>query len=390
MMPTPNPSSPSQFAINDINRVRQAAPRGHYDHETIHAILDACLVGNVAFATKEVPFVVPMLFARKNDELLFHGSAKSRLMNLLCSHQTVCVSATQVDGLVLAKSLFRHSMNYRSVSVFGIGRELTDDNERIEALQLISEKAMPGRWSDARGPTENEMRATCIAAVNIETASAKIRSGPPRDDQADLELPHWSGIVPMSAITGPPVTTHLDKARSIPVPNYVRRWQTEFNRPKDQLVRPDIANKSVGRFHARETRLHSIETIRDRKLKIYTIKSREKKVDDSVIGAALDLIQNQLEMPLNDSGYGFVTIHFGDSIWLLVDLWQDDILCHFLFRSDYDNPTHFQDGPDDGTAACVWELEVIKHERDAWVRHVMSREEADFENYLADDLVIHV
>ena len=132
-------------------------------------------------------------------------------------------------------------------------------------------------------------------------------------------------------------------------------------------------------------------TISNRRFKVYTIHAAGKSVDQRVVEAAIEFVAKQTQLPAKDSGFGFVTIHFGDSIWLLVDVWKEDILCHFLFRSDYSDPKNFVDGPSDGTSACVWELEVTKHERDAWVKHVMSRpSQPEFEEYLNDSLKISV
>ena len=216
------------FEKTDRNQVRQAQKRGHYDRETVYAILDASLLGNVAFASDGVPFIIPMLFARKGDELLFHGSTKSRLMNLLSSGQPVCVSTTLVDGLVMAKSLMHHSMNYRSVCVFGSGAEVTDPVERMEALKVITDKTVPGRWEDARQPNAQEMKATKVVAVKIESASAKVRSGAPIDDKEDLELPVWTGVLPLIQQTGAAIANPNDQ-NVVPMPDYVRQWQAKFN-----------------------------------------------------------------------------------------------------------------------------------------------------------------
>ena len=180
--------SDSEFEQTGQNRVRQAAKRAIYDRDTVHEILDASFIGNIGFSTPDGPCIIPMLFARRDDELLFHGSTKSRLMTMLCSGDRVCVSVTMTDGLVMAKSLLHHSMNYRSVCVFGSGFEVTDETERWDALKIITDKVMIGRWDDARQPADNEMKATRIAAVKIESASAKVRSGPPEDDPEDLSI----------------------------------------------------------------------------------------------------------------------------------------------------------------------------------------------------------
>ncbi len=222
----------ANFEQTQVNKVTQVAKRGHYDRDTVCQILDSNLVGNVGFASETGPFIIPMLFARRDDELLFHGSVKSRLMQMLCSGQPICVSVTMLDGLVFAKSLFHHSMNYRSVSTFGIGRELELESERLEALRVITEKVMPGRWEDARQPSPQEMKATCVAAVRIDSASAKIRTGPPIDDVDDRRLPVWSGVIPLVQTAQAPVCAPDGEIVS-EVPDYIKNWQSSFN---DQTV----------------------------------------------------------------------------------------------------------------------------------------------------------
>lgn len=219
-------NEPSSFEKTKLNTVRQVAKRGHYDCETVHHILDACLLANVAFVVSDSPTVVPMLFARRGDSLLFHGSTKSRLMQLLCSGSKVCVSATTLDGLVLAKSLFHHSMNYHSVTAFGTGHEIIDEGERLEALRLISDKVMQGRWEDARQPSRQEMKATCVAAVKIDSASAKIRTGDPVDDAEDLALPVWSGVIPLRQVAAAPVPASNESVVQ-PYPRYLTNWLRE-------------------------------------------------------------------------------------------------------------------------------------------------------------------
>jgi nitroimidazol reductase NimA-like FMN-containing flavoprotein (pyridoxamine 5'-phosphate oxidase superfamily) len=216
--------SASEFEATGCNRVRQAAKRGHYDRATVFEILDANLIGNVGFITADGPCIIPMLFGRRDDELLFHGSSKSRLMSVLCSGEPVCVSTTTLDGLVLAKSAFHHSMNYRSATVFGTGFEVTDEDQRMAALKNITDKTMMGRWEDARQPNLQEMKATCIAAVRIESASAKIRTGPPNDDPEDMSLPVWTGVIPLSQVAGEPIN-RPDETLDLEVPEYVHQWR---------------------------------------------------------------------------------------------------------------------------------------------------------------------
>lgn len=217
-----------EFEQTESNRVRQGAKLAAYDRETVFGILDTSLVGNVAFTTPAGPCIIPMLFARRGDELLFHGSTKSRLMTMLCSGDPVCVAVTLLDGLVMAKSMLHHSMNYRSVSVTGTGFEVTDETQRWDALKIITDKVMVGRWEDARQPADNEMKATCVAAVKIESASAKVRVGPPNDDPDDLSLPVWAGVLPLTQVAGDPIDWP-DETADLHVPQYVLQWREQFN-----------------------------------------------------------------------------------------------------------------------------------------------------------------
>jgi nitroimidazol reductase NimA-like FMN-containing flavoprotein (pyridoxamine 5'-phosphate oxidase superfamily) len=215
-------SEPKSFEKTKLNTVRQAAKRGHYDVESVYRILDSTLVGNVAFSMPEGPTIVPMLFARRDDLLLFHGSTKSRLMQMLSSGASICLSATMLDGLVLAKSVFHHSMNYRSVTVFGTGHEITDEQERVEALRILTDKVMAGRWGDARQPNRKEMKATCVAAVKLSSASVKIREGEPVEEPDDLDLPVWSGVIPLRQVASEPIPAA--SGAQCPSPEYLQRW----------------------------------------------------------------------------------------------------------------------------------------------------------------------
>ena len=184
-----------QFDITEQNRVRRVAKRGLYDHESVFRVIDAAWIGHIGITTPptdERPSgvtVIPMLHARIDDQLIFHGATSSRLMKYLSSGQPICVSFGIVDGLALAKSLFHHSMNYRSAVVFGSGALEEDPDQRIAALKAISDKVMPGRWDDARQPNQKELKATAIVTMKIDTASAKIRTGAPVDEEDDHHLP---------------------------------------------------------------------------------------------------------------------------------------------------------------------------------------------------------
>lgn len=186
----------------DRIRVRREPHRGRYDRATIDAILDEAIVSHLGFAVDGRPFVIPTLHARAGDTVYVHGSAASRMLRELDGGAPVCLSATLFDGIVLAKSVFNHSVDYRSVVLFGTATRVPDE-EKEEALRLLTEQLAPGRWEEARRPTSQELKATWILALPIEEASAKVRTGPPEEEPGDEELPVWSGVVPVHLAAGP-------------------------------------------------------------------------------------------------------------------------------------------------------------------------------------------
>jgi hypothetical protein len=186
----------------DRIRVRREPERGRYDRETIDAILDEALVCHLGFAIDGQPYVIPTLHARVGDTLYVHGSAASRMLRRLSSGVPVCATVTLFDGLVLARSIFNHSVNYRSVVVFGTAATVGDE-EKEAALQALTEQLAPGRWDEARRPTAHELKATWILALPIAEASAKVRSGPPTDEPEDEDLPVWAGVVPVHLAAEP-------------------------------------------------------------------------------------------------------------------------------------------------------------------------------------------
>jgi uncharacterized protein len=194
--------------------------RGSHEAETIHAILDASFLAHVGFQMEGQPFVIPTLFGREDDKLYLHGSAASRMLRGLETGIPACVTVTIVDGLVLARSAFHHSMNYRSVVAFGTARKIEGAEEKTHALRVISEHLIAGRWNDVRGPSEKELKATAVLEFCIVEASAKVRTGPPVDDEEDYSLPVWAGVVPLqmeakAAVPDPRLTA------SVEVPPYV-------------------------------------------------------------------------------------------------------------------------------------------------------------------------
>jgi nitroimidazol reductase NimA-like FMN-containing flavoprotein (pyridoxamine 5'-phosphate oxidase superfamily) len=185
----------SENRIKD--RVRQLKEKARYDEPTVHAILDAGLVAHVGFVDDGQPYVIPMLYARDGDQLYLHGARKARIAQLLASGAPVCVNVTLLDGVVAARSAFNSSMNYRSVVVFGAGRLLEDEGEQLRALRVLSEQVFPGRWDELRDPTDSEIRQTAVISLPIETATAKVATGPPEDDDADYATPVWAGVLPV-------------------------------------------------------------------------------------------------------------------------------------------------------------------------------------------------
>ena len=186
-------------------KLRRLPKRGAHDRETIDAILDEAMVCHLGFVHDGRPAVIPTLHARAGDEVLIHGSAASRALRTLATGIEVCLTATLIDGLVLARSAFHHSVNYRSVVLYGTARPLTETEELERALEAFTEKLVPGRWADVRWPTRQELKGTAALALPIAEGSAKVRTGPPIDDDEDYALGMWAGTVPMRIETLDPV-----------------------------------------------------------------------------------------------------------------------------------------------------------------------------------------
>ncbi len=201
--------------------MRRLPLRGSNEWADICAILDAAFLAHVGFVVEGQPFVIPTLYGRNEATLYLHGSAASRMLRQLEQGIAACVTVTLVDGLVLARSAFHHSMNYRSVVAFGTARKIQDDAAKQEALRVVSERVVAGRWSDVRLPTAKELKATSVLAFEMEEASAKVRTGGPKDDEEDYALPIWAGVVPLSMQRGPAIADPLLTV-DVPVPGYVK------------------------------------------------------------------------------------------------------------------------------------------------------------------------
>jgi nitroimidazol reductase NimA-like FMN-containing flavoprotein (pyridoxamine 5'-phosphate oxidase superfamily) len=196
--------SPADYPESERSQLKRIPERGSRERAAVHAILDEGLICHVGLSTERGPVVIPTIYARVGERLYLHGSPASRMLKDLSRGVPVCVTVTHVDALVLARSAFHHSMNYRSAVVFGTAREVTDDEEKKLALAAVVEHVVPGRSDATRPPNDFEFKFTKVLALDIEEATAKVRCGPPNDDEEDLALPHWAGLVPVRAAFGVP------------------------------------------------------------------------------------------------------------------------------------------------------------------------------------------
>ena len=192
------------FPVTDRTTLRRLPKRGFYDRELVYGILDEGFICHVGFAVDGRPFVIPTGYARVEDKLYIHGSQASRMLRTLAQGIDVCVTITLVDGLVLARSAFHHSMNYRSVVVFGKASIVDEGSEKLAALRSLSEQMICGRWDDARKPNEQELKATTVLSLPLVEVSAKVRTGPPLDDEEDYKLPIWAGVIPLHLVADAP------------------------------------------------------------------------------------------------------------------------------------------------------------------------------------------
>jgi nitroimidazol reductase NimA-like FMN-containing flavoprotein (pyridoxamine 5'-phosphate oxidase superfamily) len=208
--------------LTQRTRVRRNPSRGRHDRATIDAILDEALVAHVAFVHDGRPAVIPTLLARVGDDVYLHGSSASRALRTLQAGAEACVEVTHVDGIVLARSAFHHSINYRSAVLYGKLRAVEDPDERTKALEAFTEKLIPGRWEHVRWPTRQELKGTAVLALPIAEGSAKIRTGPPVDDEEDYALDAWAGVVPLRVSAGAPEPDPGLRA-GIGLPEHVRR-----------------------------------------------------------------------------------------------------------------------------------------------------------------------
>jgi nitroimidazol reductase NimA-like FMN-containing flavoprotein (pyridoxamine 5'-phosphate oxidase superfamily) len=213
----------SDFTPTERTQVKRLPKRGKYERETVFAILDAGFVCHVGFNVDGQPYVIPTNYGRSGDTLYLHGSAASRMLRTLSEGVPMSVTVTHVDGLVLARSAFHHSVNYRSVVILGTARLVTDPAEKMEALRVFTEHVMKGRWDDVRQPTEQELKATTVLALPLEEVSAKVRTGGPIDDDADYTLPVWAGVLPLETVAKEPLADPQRKNNPA-VPEYLKKY----------------------------------------------------------------------------------------------------------------------------------------------------------------------
>jgi uncharacterized protein len=216
----------TEFAPTRRTQIGRIPKRGDYSKATIHGILDAAFLCHVGFVVDGQPFVIPTGYGRDGDTLFIHGSAASRMLRNLEKGVEACVTVTLLDGIVLARSAFHHSMNYRSVVLFGTATLVSETDAKVKALRVISEQIVPGRWDDVRLPTAQELKATTVLALPIDEASAKVRTGPPVDDEEDYGMDVWAGVLPLSMQPGTPVPDPRLLSPAQPAPEYVTRYRT--------------------------------------------------------------------------------------------------------------------------------------------------------------------
>lgn len=214
----------SKFTPTERTKVRRLPDRGKYDAESVYGILDEAFICHVGFLVDGQPYVIPTGFARVNDTLYIHGSAASRMLRTLADGVQVCVTVTLVDGIVMARSGFHSSMNYRSVVILGRATPVETRDEKLAALAAFSEQVMPGRWQDLRETKDAELKGTLVLSLPLKEVSAKVRTGPPKDDEEDYALPLWAGVVPLKLTAGTPIDDPR-LAKGIDPPGYARNYK---------------------------------------------------------------------------------------------------------------------------------------------------------------------
>jgi uncharacterized protein len=211
----------SEFTPTERTQVKRLPKRGKYDQETVYKILDSAFVCHVGFNVDGQPYVIPTNYGRSGNTLYIHGSAASRMLRSLSEGIPVCVTITHVDGIVLARSAFHHSVNYRSVVILGTANLVSDPVEKMEALRIFTDHVMKGRWDDVRQPTDQELKATTVLSLTLEEVSAKVRTGGPIDDEEDYQLPVWAGVLPLEVIAKTPIPD-ARLSQQVRIPGYLK------------------------------------------------------------------------------------------------------------------------------------------------------------------------
>ena len=211
------------YTRSEKTRVRRMPERGHYDRETVHAILDAGFICNVGYVIDDQPYVTPTSYWREGERIYWHGSSASRMLRSVGKGIKACLTVTHVDGLVLARSAFHHSINYRSVMAFGTAEVVTDEAHKIAALTAFVERLFPGRWDMLRPVNKQELKATMVLSMPLDEVSAKVRVGPPKDDEEDYALPIWAGVLPLATVPGAPEPDPLNLA-GVAAPAHVQEF----------------------------------------------------------------------------------------------------------------------------------------------------------------------
>ena len=214
----------NEFTPTERTKVRRLPDRGKYDSESVYGILDEAFICHVGFVVESQPYVIPTGFARVDDTLYIHGSAASRMLRTLADGVQICVTVTLIDGIVMARSGFHSSMNYRSVVILGRATQVEGRDEKLAAMAAFSEQVMPGRWKDLRETTDAELKGTLVLSLPLKEVSAKVRSGPPKDDEVDYALPLWAGIVPLQLTAGNPINDPR-LPTGIDPPGYARNYK---------------------------------------------------------------------------------------------------------------------------------------------------------------------
>ena len=219
-------ATPIDYPPTEKTRVKRLHERGHYDRETVYAILDAGFICHVGYIIDDQPYVTPTSYWREGDRVYWHGSSASRMLRTISKGIKVCLTVTHVDGLVLARSGFHSSINYRAVMAFGEAEVITDEAHKRSALKAFVEHVTPGRWDTLRPVTSQELKGTTVLSMKLSEVSAKVRTGPPKDDEEDYALPIWAGVLPLKLVSGAPEPDPL-MTQSVPIPEHAKRFALE-------------------------------------------------------------------------------------------------------------------------------------------------------------------